>query len=173
MRVGQYDPCKFLHDILKLGSIGFEEFPPGRNIVKKVLYTYACPFIAGSRLLRQHLGTFYYDMGTQLVLPPPGLHLHLRYGRYGSKGLTTEAHSSYGEQVFYLPDLGSGMPFKAHPRVHRRHAFPVVHHLDQLFPGILYNELYVCCAGINSIFHQLLYRGGRALYHLSCCNLVR
>ena len=64
------------------------------------------------------------------------------------------------------------MTFKGHTGVGFGHAGTVIHHLYQVSAGLAYNKFNLGSAGINGVFQQLLYNGGRSLYHFTRRNLV-
>ena len=64
------------------------------------------------------------------------------------------------------------MAFERHTHIRIRHAATIIDHLNKCLAGILYNELYIGSTGINSIFHQFLDNGSRALNHLTGSYLI-
>ena len=77
-----------------------------------------------------------------------------------------------GEQVFGTAYLARAVAFKGQTRVGLAHPHPIVDDLDERAPGILEDDLDMCCLSVNGVLHQFLDDTGRALDDFSGGNLV-
>ena len=96
----------------------------------------------------------------------------LSYGSDRSQSLTTETHRMKIEQIISLANLGSGMALESQAGIRLRHSLTIIYHLNRGTSSIHHHDLNVHRSGINGILNQLLDNRGRALYHLTCRNLI-
>ena len=170
--INQNNPLEGRQDITQLRGVCLQEFPSGRHVEEQVLHLEVTTHRTGHRLLREYLRTCDDQLCTYLVFLTACLQLNLRHRCNGSQGLTTETHRVEGKEIGCLLDLRGGMTLKGETGISLRHSLTVVNHLDRGPSGIHHQHMDGLGICIHGVFHQLLDHRGRALYHLSSCDLV-
>lgn len=76
------------------------------------------------------------------------------------------------KKIVDILNLGGSMPLEGHSGVRFGHAFSIIYHLYQRFPGILNKQTDIRSAGIYRILEQLFHGAGRSLNNLTRRDLV-
>ena len=166
LRMGQGHLVQNPGDGITLCSILFQEFHPGRGVIKQVPDQDGGA-VGAARLLQG--GLLFPAAGVAhpgLGLPGLGEQLYVGHGGDGGQRLPAEAQGHNGVQVILLRDLAGGVAQKGGGHILLGDTAAVVRHPHKggAAPADLHGDH--TGSGVYGIFHQLLDYGGGALHHL-------
>ena len=152
---------------LRLGSVGFEEFEPGRGVVEEVRDGYGRPLGTARKLHVRDLSALELDETALRRTSEAGGQNYSRDGGYGRQSLAAKAHRRDALQPFGGGKLRCGVAGKGKARVVRRHSAAVVDHPYEGRAAVFYLHGDRAGAGVDGVFHELLDDGGRAFDYLA------
>ena len=155
-----------------LGPVAFQKFQPSGGVVKQIPDNHGGTLRAAGfvHILNFSGGQCHVHPGIRA--PLPGSHFNVGNGGNSGQCLAPEPKGADAFQSALVLQLTGGMAEKGDAGIVRGHALSVVGNpnIGDAAPAQLHRDGF--CAGIESVFQQLLHHRCRAVHHLAGGNQV-